>query len=70
MKDPGLQLSQLFKKKIHRRVSDNQELVIVGVTLKDVLDVEKDLLKLLCWHRFRHLLDSRRNPRGNVRVKH
>ena len=48
MKDPGLQLSQLFKKKIHRRVSDNEELVIVGVTLKDVLDVEKDLLKLLC----------------------
>jgi len=31
-------------------VSDNEELVIVGVTLKDVLDVEKDLLELLCWH--------------------
>ena len=66
MKDPGLQPSQLFNKEIHRRVSDNQELVIVGVTLKDVLDVEKYLLKLLRWHRFRHLLDSRRNPRGNV----
>ena len=34
----------------HRGVSDNQELVIVGVTLKDVLNVEKDLLELLCWH--------------------
>ena len=34
---------------IHRGVSDNQELVIVGVTLKDVLDVEKDLFELFCW---------------------
>ena len=39
-----------LEKNNHRGVSDNQELVIVGVTLKDVLNVEKDLLELLCWH--------------------
>ena len=59
-----------LEKNNHRGVSDNQELVIVSVTFKDVLDVEKYLLQLLRWHRFRHLLDSRHNPRGNDWPKH